>query len=58
MCGSRLFVHRSIHDEFIEGMKKMAQAMKMGPGMDPETQIGPLISKSLTEKELSGISPL
>ena len=44
MCGSRLFVHKQIFDKVVEGVAGFAKMMKIGPGLDPETNIGPLIS--------------
>ena len=44
MCGSRLFVHKAIFDRVMAGIAAIAQGMKIGPGLDPETNIGPLIS--------------
>jgi phenylacetaldehyde dehydrogenase len=44
-AGSRLYVHRSRFDEVVEQLSGIAAGMKMGPGIDPATQIGPLVSK-------------
>ncbi|NTV96993.1 MAG: aldehyde dehydrogenase family protein [Thiobacillus sp.] len=44
-AGSRLYVHRSRFDEVVEQLSAIAAGMKMGPGIDPTTQIGPLVSK-------------
>ncbi|MBD1600603.1 aldehyde dehydrogenase family protein [Pseudomonas typographi] len=44
-AGSRLLVHRSIHDRVIEGIIRQAGLLKMGHGLEPETTLGPLISK-------------
>ncbi len=52
MCSSRLFIHENIHDEFVERMATMANTMKIGPGIDETTQIGPLISKEQKERVL------
>ncbi len=43
-AGSRLFVHRSRFDAVVEQLAGIADAMKIGPGIDPSTQIGPLVS--------------
>lgn len=45
-AGSRLFVHESIYDEVVEGVAEYARNIKMGPGLDPETQMGPLVSRT------------
>jgi phenylacetaldehyde dehydrogenase len=44
MCGSRLFVHKSVYDQVIEGVANIAKGMKIGNGLDPATNIGPMIS--------------
>jgi phenylacetaldehyde dehydrogenase len=44
-AGSRLFVHRSRFDEFVDGIAAIAKGMKLGPGLDPTTELGPLVSK-------------
>ncbi len=43
-AGSRLFIHKSRFEQVVEGLSEIAAAMKMGPGIDPSTQIGPLVS--------------
>src|SRR5947208_10401601 len=44
-AGTRLFVEQKMHDEFAEKLAKTAAGMKQGPGLDPETRIGPLVSE-------------
>lgn len=44
MAGTRLFVHAKVHDQVIEGITAAARAMKIGPGLDPSSEFGPLIS--------------
>jgi len=39
---TRFFLHRRIHDEFIEKFVTAANAIKVGPGIDPATRMGPL----------------
>ena len=43
-AGSRLFVHKDQFDEVVSALAERAPKMKIGPGLDPETQIGPLVS--------------
>ena len=50
MCSSRLFVHKSIFDSVMDGMAKIAAGMKIGPGLDPSTNLGPLISSEQLER--------
>jgi len=44
-AGSRLFIHEKIYDRVLEGVKKLALSIKLGVGMNPETMMGPLVSK-------------
>ena len=44
-AGSRLFVHKSVFDEVIEGVVAEAKKITVGPGLDPSTTMGPLVSK-------------
>ncbi|HEY7850790.1 MAG TPA: aldehyde dehydrogenase family protein [Ktedonobacterales bacterium] len=44
-AGSRLFIHQSIYDETVSQMTEAANAMRVGAGMDPATEMGPVISQ-------------
>ncbi|MCK6212231.1 aldehyde dehydrogenase [Georgenia sp. EYE_87] len=44
LAGSRLYVHRSIQEEFLERFVAAARAMVAGDPKDPATQLGPLSS--------------
>jgi phenylacetaldehyde dehydrogenase len=44
-AGSRLFVEKSVFDKVVDGVSDFAKNIKVGPGLDPETQMGPLVSK-------------
>jgi phenylacetaldehyde dehydrogenase len=50
MAGTRLFVHRKVHDTVVEGVAAAARAMKIGPGLDPTSEFGPLISAQQRER--------
>ena len=43
-AGSRLYVHKDIFDEVTEGVANQAKKIRVGPGMNPDTQMGPLVS--------------
>ncbi|MER9404190.1 aldehyde dehydrogenase family protein [Mesorhizobium caraganae] len=45
IAGSRLFVERSIHDEFVARLAAYAEGLRIGDGIDPATEIGPLVSE-------------
>src|SRR6267143_229705 len=43
-AGSRLFVEKGIFDKVVAGVAEDAKKIKVGPGMDLATQMGPLVS--------------
>jgi len=49
MAGTRLFVHEDVYEQVVEGVAKMANAFKIGPGLDPASELGPLISAQQRE---------
>ena len=52
-AGSRLFIEKSIFDQVVEGVAANATKIKVGPGMDPTTQMGPLVSNEQQRRVLS-----
>src|SRR6266498_4446509 len=44
VAGSRLFVQEDRFDEVVEGVAEIAKSIKLGPGIEPDTQMGPLVS--------------
>ncbi|HEY4445725.1 MAG TPA: betaine-aldehyde dehydrogenase [Steroidobacteraceae bacterium] len=53
--GTRVFVHRSIKSAFLDRLVKRVGAMRIGDPMNPETQVGPLVSEQHMHKVLSYI---
>ncbi|MBC3618291.1 betaine-aldehyde dehydrogenase [Vibrio metschnikovii] len=53
--GTRVFVHQSIYPAFIEQLKARTEALVVGDPMDPNTQVGSLISQPHFDKVLSAI---
>ena len=45
VAGSRLFVQESRFDEVVDGVAEIAKGIKLGSGLDPSTQMGPLVSE-------------
>jgi phenylacetaldehyde dehydrogenase len=43
--GSRLYVQRSIYDDVVRAISERAEKMVIGPGLDPKTEMGPVISR-------------
>ena len=44
-AGSRLYVEKSIFDEVVEGVSAKAKKINVGPGWEPATDMGPLVSE-------------
>jgi phenylacetaldehyde dehydrogenase len=45
VAGSRLYVQQARFEEVVDGVAAIAKSIKMGPGMEPGTQMGPLVSE-------------
>jgi phenylacetaldehyde dehydrogenase len=43
-AGSRLFAEESVYDEVVNGVAEHAKSIKVGPGTDAQTEMGPLVS--------------
>jgi phenylacetaldehyde dehydrogenase len=52
VAGSRLYVQRKAYDAVIEGVSAIAAKMRIGPGLESTTQLGPLVS----EKQLDRVA--
>ncbi len=49
-CGiERIYVHESIHDEFVQQATAWVNALKLGRSDDPETSMGPVVRASAAE---------
>lgn len=55
-AGSRVYIHRDIYDKVIEGLVDYAKNVKLGSGLDPSTEMGPLVSKEQQEKVIGYIN--
>jgi len=49
-AGSRLFVARELFDQVVEGLAQFAGQAKVGPGLDPASEFGPLVSAEQFER--------
>jgi betaine-aldehyde dehydrogenase len=52
-AGSRILVERSIYPRFVEAMTEKAKRIRLGPPLERETKMGPLVSKEQYERVLS-----
>jgi succinate-semialdehyde dehydrogenase/glutarate-semialdehyde dehydrogenase len=46
----RIYVDRSVYDEFLHALAERARALRLGAGSDPEAEVGPLISAEQRER--------
>lgn len=51
-AGSRLYVEKSIFDRVVAGVVDQAKQITLGPGMNPSTQMGPLVSVEQQQRVL------
>jgi succinate-semialdehyde dehydrogenase / glutarate-semialdehyde dehydrogenase len=56
VCANRIFVQRGIYERFAEAFTARVAALKVGNGLAPETQIGPLIDQAALNKVRSHIA--
>jgi len=54
-AGSRMLVQDSIYDEFLERLAARARKINVGPGLDPETEMGPLVSETQLKRVMDYI---
>ena len=54
-AGSRLFVHKDQFDQVVSGLADAAKQAKVGPGLDPESQFGPVVSAEQLERVMGYI---
>ncbi|UOQ59081.1 aldehyde dehydrogenase family protein [Leucobacter rhizosphaerae] len=53
-AGSRLFLHERIHDEFVAGLVRIAESLRVGG--EPDADLGPLISAVQKERVLAYVA--
>jgi succinate-semialdehyde dehydrogenase/glutarate-semialdehyde dehydrogenase len=49
-AANRFYVQSGIHDAFVAGLTRRMAALKIGPGYDPATQCGPMITTNAVRK--------
>ncbi|QJU55670.1 aldehyde dehydrogenase family protein [Herbiconiux sp. KACC 21604] len=50
MTGSRVLAHSSVADELRERLATSLRSVQVGPGIDPDTQMGPLIDHASVDR--------
>jgi succinate-semialdehyde dehydrogenase/glutarate-semialdehyde dehydrogenase len=49
-AANRIYVQRGIHDEFARRLAERMGAMRVGPGTEPDTEVGPLVDEASVRK--------
>ena len=49
-AGSRLFAHEKVFDQLIEGIAAKASKLKIGAGIEPDTDMGPVVSQEQLDR--------
>jgi alpha-ketoglutaric semialdehyde dehydrogenase len=47
---SRLIVHEKVHDELVRRVTERAKALRLGNGLDPATEVGPVVSRKQLDR--------
>ena len=56
IAANRIYVQRGIYDRFAQRLVEKTKALKVGDGLEPDVQIGPLIDEKAVEKALEHIA--
>lgn len=49
-AATRAIVHRSLYNDFVDGVAELYAKVRLGPTLDPATDLGPLVSMAHREK--------
>ncbi|MEM7260069.1 MAG: aldehyde dehydrogenase family protein [Pseudomonadota bacterium] len=55
-ASSRLVVHEKIHDAFVDALVQAASGMKVGHALEPDTQMGPVVSAQQLQENLDYVA--
>jgi phenylacetaldehyde dehydrogenase len=55
IAGSRLYVHKDVFDDVVGGIVDRAKSIRLGPGLEPESEMGPLVSQEQLDRVLGYI---
>jgi acyl-CoA reductase-like NAD-dependent aldehyde dehydrogenase len=49
-AGTRVLVHGDVHDEVVERIVQESRNLRIGPGFDPSSEVGPVVSADQLER--------
>jgi phenylacetaldehyde dehydrogenase len=55
VAGTRLFAHRDVFDRMVEGVAEAARGWTLGPSLEPDSRMGPLVSADQQRRVLDYI---
>jgi acyl-CoA reductase-like NAD-dependent aldehyde dehydrogenase len=55
-AGSRLFVHKDQFDDVVSALAERAGKTRVGPGLDPSTQLGPVVSAEQRDRVMKYVA--
>lgn len=55
IAANRIYVQRTVYPGFVRAFVDLAKTMKMGSGLDPQTQIGPLIDETAVARAIEHV---
>jgi phenylacetaldehyde dehydrogenase len=50
VAGSRVYAHRSVYDQLVQGLAKEAGKLRLGHGLDPDVDLGPLVNRKQADR--------
>lgn len=53
---SRLYVHEKVYDDVVSGVSDFAKTLKVGPGLEPDSQMGPLVSERQLDRVMTYVA--
>lgn len=56
VASSRVYAHRAVYGAFVDGLSKAAAALHLGHGLDPATDLGPLINRKQADRVAAYVS--
>ncbi|MDM9624777.1 aldehyde dehydrogenase family protein [Rhizobium sp. S152] len=56
VAGSRVYAHRSVYEQLVEGLAAEADKLRLGHGLDPLTDLGPLVNRKQADRVAGFVS--
>ncbi len=56
IAANRIYVQRGIYDRFVQRLTEKTRALKVGDGLEPDVQVGPLIDEKAVQKAVEHIA--